>query len=139
MRDLRCVFGSNSGFNSSYSISFKASYRFCTLNVVIISFVSELWEREFWKAETGFLTGNPGTLKAVFLKIITLVTVPRCPKSGSSKLGPENLPLHKAPRWFLSPLKALESLLRGSLRPAGLHEAPGYVGKLCCVHICAFL
>lgn len=130
-------FASNSGFNSSYSISFKASYRFCTLKEVIIPFVSELWKREFWKAETGVLTGNPGTLKAVFLEIITLVAVPRGPESGSSKSGPENLYLHKAPWWFYcheSYGVPAPRVLVADRAP----RSPGYVEKLCCVYICAF-
>lgn len=76
MRGTRCVCTSNSGFKSSYSISLKASYSFCTLNLVILSFVSQLWEKgKFWKAEIGFLTGNTGILKAVFLKTITFTNL----------------------------------------------------------------
>lgn len=64
---------------------------------------------KFWKTETAFLIGDPGTLKAVFLKIVICTNpsvVPKHPDSGPLKMGPGNLHFHKPPRWFLSPLKA---------------------------------
>lgn len=138
MRDSRCVFGSNLGFNSSYSISFKASYRFCTLNVVIISFVSELWEREFWKAGTGVLTGNPGTLKAVFLEMITLVTVPRHPSQGPRSWVLRICICTRVPGSFYHHWKLWGPCSEGPCGPQA-PRSPGYVDTLCCVFICAFL